>query len=88
MASTKFVVYPNPSLDGKGTIQVDLKSTQPLIIELKNSFGATVATHNFSPTATGLHAIPFAFEGLSNGLYFIQLTQENKQMIEKLVVVE
>ena len=88
IASTKFVVYPNPSLDGKGTIQVDLKSTQPLIIELKNSFGATIATHNFSPTAIGLHAIPFAFEGLSNGLYFIQLTQENKQMIEKLVVVE
>jgi hypothetical protein len=65
-----------------------LKSTQRLEIVLKNSFGATVATRDFTPTAIGLHAIPFAFEGLSNGLYFIQLTQENKQMIEKLVVVE
>ena len=86
--ATKFVVYPNPSLDGKGTIHVDLQSTQRLIIELKNSFGATVATRDYTPSTIGLHAIPFAFEGFSNGLYFIQLTQENKRMIEKLVVVE
>lgn len=84
---TKFVVYPNPSLDGKGTIRVDLQSTQRLDIRLKNSFGATVATREFTPQSVGVYQLPFDFNGLSNGLYFIELTQGNKQMIEKLVVV-
>ncbi|MBP6091297.1 MAG: T9SS type A sorting domain-containing protein [Crocinitomicaceae bacterium] len=86
--ATKFIVYPNPSQNGKGSIQVNLPSTQRLAIRLKNSFGATVAIRDFTPTEIGQQLISFAFEGLSNGLYFIELTQENKQVVEKLVVVE
>lgn len=85
IANTNFVIFPNPTFDGKGTIQVDLKSSQDLIIELKNNFGATVATRKFTPQSVGVYQLPFDFEELSKGLYFIQLTQGNSKTVSKFI---
>ena len=74
-----FMVYPNPS-SGLFYVKTTLESTILSKVEVKNSLGQTLLSKaNFDPNQA------LNLNNYANGLYFIQITSENKTATFKVL---
>lgn len=75
-------IYPNPATDNL-TISFDSKSATTTI-SVKNSIGQIVATETFN-SATGLTQKQLNISHLDNGVYFIEINQNNSTTSKSVI---
>ena len=64
-------------------------STQGMVaISIYDSKGALVKTLANGFQSAGDHSIPFSSKSLSNGIYYLRMTANNSNLVEKFVVTK
>jgi len=76
-ATLKFSMYPNPL--EQGPLYLQCPSDLPKEITIYNVMGEVVYTHTTQAPSLQL-------DHLENGIYFIQVTQDQKTGVQRLVV--
>jgi hypothetical protein len=76
-------IYPNPASDFT-TIEYNFKESNDLKIELTNSLGQQIRSELLSSAQNGTHQL--GLSQLATGVYFIQITNGEQYMVEKLFV--
>lgn len=80
-------VYPNPA-QTKAFIDITLlKSIDGASINIVNALGATIQNKNIHLSA-GVHKLPFDFENLNSGVYFIQISYEGTTITKKIIITK
>lgn len=81
-SQTDIQIFPNPN-NGKFTIEMENSSNQntDFKIEINNVFGQKVYSENISQPKT--HQLNLE---LSDGIYFVKLTSENKTITRKIII--
>lgn len=82
--SYSFFLYPQPA-QSQITIEFDLTETKNVFIEIKNVLGQNVKIIDNRSFTNGKNKIDVNVSDLSNGLYFIQL-RNNKKNLSKMFV--
>lgn len=74
ISSSTLSVYPNPVTD---ILRLKLSSPAPFTVEIVNNLGETVIT--------SVNLSDIDLSGVSKGIYFLRLAQEEKVFVEKIV---
>ena len=77
-------IYPNPAKNN-ATVRVDLVSSSKVQIEVLNTVGQVVKTIQ-SQGQTGANSINVDLNGLSSGIYFVNIAVDNAHSTKKLVI--
>lgn len=77
-------LYPNPSADGKFSIQYNLKQQATLQVDLMDINGRVIKTQKLPNIKSGL--MPVNAGHLQSGLYLLKISSENAYTVKKLVV--
>jgi hypothetical protein len=77
-------IYPNPAIN-QIIIEFDVAETKNNLIEIKNVLGQTVKTINNIASSKGINKIEIDVSEFSNGLYFVQLFNNNKLVSTKFI---
>ncbi|MDQ3140860.1 MAG: Omp28-related outer membrane protein [Bacteroidota bacterium] len=80
-----FEISPNPTY-GNSRIELDLKESASVSVQLSTLDGVTIATKNYGKL-TGSQIFPIQTDNLFNGIYNVQLHIGNKIISKKLVVL-
>ncbi len=78
-------VYPNPT-NGESIININILETASVELKIFNLLGAEIKTIASEKMQAGTHRLSYDTSALSNGLYYYQLTVDNKKYIHKLMV--
>ncbi|OJV50891.1 MAG: hypothetical protein BGO31_10475 [Bacteroidetes bacterium 43-16] len=82
-AAIEFGIFPNPN---NGTFKVAFKDvTGNIEIRIQNINGAAVQSKS-TQGATGLTVVPFDLTTLPKGIYFMNVTNNGKQTVRKIVL--
>lgn len=81
---TSSIIYPNPAHD-KAVLLVDLKNNSLVKMKLINVIGEVVKTHEINGTA-GENVFNLELNGLTPGIYFVNLESGNNTITKKLIV--
>jgi type IX secretion system substrate protein/PA domain-containing protein len=76
-------IYPNPASDFT-TIEYNFNEANDLKIELNNSLGQQISSELLGSAQNGTHQMNLS--NLATGIYFIQITNGEQTMVEKLFV--
>jgi len=80
-------VYPNPARSPDLTVQFDLPTAAPAMLELFDITGRRVADWNVGSLGTGRHSAHFATGArLAPGVYAVRLTQESNHRTARVVI--
>jgi hypothetical protein len=80
-------VYPMPSQGGEVHLNYTLNQPGNVQIELLNVLGANIKTLSSENNCSkGTHELLFNTSGLTQGMYFINIKTNNKQLVQKLIV--
>ncbi|MBU0490093.1 MAG: PKD domain-containing protein [Bacteroidetes bacterium] len=82
-----FEVFPNPA-NQNVNILLDLKQSSDLTITLRNILGETVSVIRAAEFANGRHLITFDRSQFANGMYYIELRQQQTVMTRKIVFAD
>lgn len=80
-----FAVYPNPT-NGESIIDVVIAETATVQLVVYDLLGKEIKTIASERMQEGAHRFVFDASVLSNGLYYYQLTVDNKKYVHKLIV--
>ena len=81
-----FIVYPNPT-KGEFTIKYDLKKRSDVLIDIVDINGITIRTVvNIQGQHNGKYQVPVNLSDLTNGIYFVNLTNEGKRKTQKVIL--
>ncbi|MEZ5017011.1 MAG: T9SS type A sorting domain-containing protein [Flavipsychrobacter sp.] len=78
--NNKVILYPNPT-QGNATLSITLEKTQPIAITLTDVNGRVVHAQPITEYNNGQHNIALPTQNLTNGLYFLQLTNEKGTLL-------
>ncbi|MEZ5017012.1 MAG: T9SS type A sorting domain-containing protein [Flavipsychrobacter sp.] len=78
--NNKVTLYPNPTY-GNATLSITLEKTQSIAITLTDVNGRVVYTQPVTEYNNGQHNIALPTQNLTNGLYFLQLTNEKGTLL-------
>jgi hypothetical protein len=81
---TSSSIYPNPASD-KVVLLVDLKDQSLVKMKLINVIGQVVKSYEINGTA-GENVVDLELNGLTAGIYFINLQSGNNTISKKLIV--
>lgn len=76
-------IFPNPA-SNQAFVDVKLNTSSDISIRLFNAVGQNLGQLNSVESLGGLFSLPV--EGLANGLYFVEITANGKQLVKKLVL--
>ena len=76
-------VYPNPT-DGKFIVEITAKNSSNYKLELVSSDGRIVNTKNYSNT--NIIRVVYDETNLAEGIYYLKISGNGKQLIEKVVI--
>ena len=79
--------YPNPC-NSSTVIEFELNKPAYVTLNILNVSGQTVAQLSRSELLPGVHKIPFQTNGLASGIYFYQLTTNQKVQIKRLLYLQ
>lgn len=79
--------YPNP-FNPETTIVFNLPESQTVELKVYNSKGEIVQNLINSKLNAGIHTINFDGRDLNSGVYFYRLQTENKQIVDKMILVK
>ena len=82
----KTAVYPNPTSENT-TVSFNIEEPGEVVIELFNTLGQKVFVKTLNMTA-GENTVEIPLEGLTTGMYYINVRIENELITEKLNVVK
>ncbi|MCK5823884.1 MAG: T9SS type A sorting domain-containing protein [Ichthyobacteriaceae bacterium] len=77
----KFVVYPNPAVNNKVSVQAQLGEAINKV-EVLNMVGKTVKVIEVSKK----HEVSVALDGLSSGIYFVKVTSNKGVGVKKIII--
>ncbi|MGZ4056362.1 MAG: T9SS type A sorting domain-containing protein [Bacteroidia bacterium] len=77
-------IYPNPATN-QITLEFDLTETKNTTIEVKNVLGQTVKSISNIAFQKGTNKIEIDISDFTNGIYFLQLISEHRQLTAKFV---
>ncbi len=80
-------VFPNPS-NGSATISFELPSSAKVTITMMDMAGKLVKEIVSNKYSSGAHLVIFDVEGLTNGVYLINISASNKQEVLRFSVVK
>jgi serine protease len=78
-------VYPNPT-NGESMININLAENAMVELKLFNLLGEEIKTITSGKMQAGTHHLSYDTSSLSNGLYYYQLSVDNKKYVNKLLV--
>ncbi|MCB0819635.1 MAG: T9SS type A sorting domain-containing protein [Bacteroidetes bacterium] len=78
-------LFPNPVADNL-FVRADLQGSEGLQVNIFNSLGQKVASQAFASGATGYQNFNVSTEGLSNGVYMVQMISGNKMSTRSVIV--
>ncbi len=77
-------LYPNPSVDGRVSLQYNLKNAQHLQIAIIDLNGSVVREHRINNALSGVQSLNL--QSLANGLYIIKITGAENFTTKKLMI--
>lgn len=77
-------LYPNPSTDGKFSIQCNLKEQGDLQVVLMDINGRIIKAQKFTNVKSGV--MPVSAGALQSGLYLVKISSANAYTVKKLIV--
>jgi len=78
---------PNPSPDGRLTVEFALDGDEPASLHIFDASGRYVQGREFGSLGPGFHSIAFERTGLAPGVYFIRLKQGGHEATSRWTVV-
>lgn len=81
-------LYPNPSINNKTTLSLDIENSKKVKIDLLNSLGQIVFEVTNSNLISGKNKFEINTNKLSSGIYFVAITLENNIKIAKKLIIE
>ena len=78
-------MYPNPASDNL-FVRADLAGAEGLTMNVFNSLGQQVATKSFSSMGAGYQTFNFSTDGLSDGVYMVQLISGAKSSTRNIII--
>lgn len=85
VVGTGIEVYPNPT-DQKATVSFELLKSQTVEMKVFNSVGAMVYATEVKAYSAGKHILKFDREGLTSGIYYINLMIGESVEVRKLII--
>ncbi|TND03688.1 MAG: hypothetical protein FD123_3900 [Bacteroidetes bacterium] len=82
-----FQVYPNP-VNGQATVSFALANESDVTMQVFNLVGELVQVKNLGSVTSGNHQAVFSSEGLSKGVYYIELNAGGQKAVQKIIVSE
>jgi hypothetical protein len=79
--------YPNP-FNEQINIVFTLQKNEKVALSIWNTLGEEVAVLEAGPLNKGLHSYIWRTEGITSGIYFIQLKTSEGRMIRKIVLMK
>lgn len=83
LQANQFVVAPNPTHTGSVDIQVDMPISSTYDVQIINQLGQTEQAFNFSGTQFSK-----SIQGLTSGMYFIQMNNAQGATITQKLIVQ
>jgi hypothetical protein len=81
-----FVVFPNPT-KGEFTVKYDVKKRSDIVVEIVDVNGLTLRTIvNIAGQHAGKYQIPVNLNDLTNGIYFVNLTNNGDRRTQKVIL--
>ncbi len=81
-----FLVFPNPT-KGEFTIKYDLKRRSDVLVEIFDINGVKLQTIvNVQGQHTGKYQVPVDLSHLTNGVYFVNLTNNGERRTQKVIL--
>jgi len=78
-------IYPNPA-SSEVSLSFSIQSTQPVTVEIYNTFGQLMETVNHDALQAGNNHISQNVSDLSNGIYMVVVTAGNDRTVSKLQI--
>lgn len=78
-------VFPNPA-SSETVLHLDLPKAMTIDLKVVSISGTVIKTEALNFLSQGKHTIPISLDGLSTGIYFIRLQNEQGVVTRKLVV--
>lgn len=78
-------LYPNPT-NGVATLKFNVDNNESISINLYNTLGQQVRSIYTGHTGTGLNKVDFSTDGLSAGVYVVNLAVGTKNYTQQLIV--
>ncbi len=79
-------IYPNPATGNNTTINFNTRSTATATINLYNVLGEKIYNQPLGSLNSGNHSTNLSLQNLSNGLYFVELSNGEEKITQPLVV--
>ncbi len=83
--SSKFSIFPNPS-NTSASIVFSLEKPSDVKVDIQDQLGHEVSEMAFAGLPQGENTIEISTAGLSNGIYFIRLTEATRSRMIKVAV--
>jgi hypothetical protein len=80
------VIYPNPVLNNEIHVPLDIEEETAMVILISDQFGHTVKTMNKS-MLQGSESLDLEVADLKKGFYFIQITGDNINVFQKIIII-
>lgn len=85
MNYTNAEIYPNP-VNKNSKVHLEIKQDQHVSIQIMNTLGMLVYTHNYGVLSSGSHSLPLNTSGLSKGIYLVNFHFGNSIKSEKIII--
>ncbi|WP_118972221.1 T9SS type A sorting domain-containing protein [Taibaiella koreensis] len=82
--SSAIGIYPNPSRDGKVTVQINLPAAVDMTMDLYEVNGKKIRSYQLKQVRSGLY--PLNLDGLSNGIYLLQCSDGQSLTGKKIMI--
>lgn len=84
---SEFVVYPNPT-NSVANIYYSLAEASEVSLVVYNTLGAVVFNQDMGTVPTGMNNFELSFDGMDAGLYFVNLTANDRVVTKKVTVTK
>lgn len=84
IALNELVIYPNPS-NGKFTVSFETPESLDFEISMINTIGKEVYS-NYFVNVNGIFTEQIAVQGLSNGIYFLEISNRDAKSVNKITI--
>lgn len=80
-----YLVYPNPTTDGRFKVEVDLQKSQPISVKIFNMINNTLIDSK-SGEGNDTYTFDYDMSILPSGIYFVLLETSSASQVRKLVI--
>lgn len=84
---SEFVIYPNPT-NGNTKLMYTLTESSDVSVVVYNTLGSVVFNKDFGTASTGLNTFDLNFEGMDAGMYFVNLTANDRVVTKKVTLTK